>query len=92
MFILAATRGWTGVGSPQLTSRSNRDDGGLDDRIVPCKVAIVVPSTLEFEYARMYQADAAETQLESRVFYSRSEALVWLESERQGCLAQDDRT
>ena len=65
---------------------------GLDDRIGPCKVAIVVPSTLEFEYARMYQADAAETQLESRVFYSRSEALVWLESERQGGLAQDDLT
>ena len=34
---------------------------------------------LTFGYARMYELHAAETQLHSRVFYSRDDALKWLD-------------
>ena len=52
----------------------------LDERIGRSKVAILVPNPLTFGYARMYELHAAETQLHSRVFYSRDEALGWLEA------------
>ena len=54
----------------------------LDDRIGPSKVAIVVPNPLAFGYARMYELHAARAQVESQVFYSRNEALAWLETMR----------
>jgi hypothetical protein len=54
----------------------------LDDRFGNSKVAIVVASTLSFGYARMYELHAAETQLHSRVFYSRGDGLAWLDAER----------
>jgi hypothetical protein len=60
----------------QATLMSN-----LDERIGPCKVAIVVPSTLEFGFARMYQSHTAETQVQAEVFYSRDDALAWLAAE-----------
>ena len=50
----------------------------LDDRIGTSRVAILVPNPLTFGYARMYELHAAETQLHSRVFYSRDDALKWL--------------
>lgn len=55
---------------------------GLDERIGASKIAIVVPNALAFGWARMYELSAAPAQAESRVFYSRSEALGWLESQR----------
>ncbi len=55
---------------------------GLDERIGASKVAIVVPNALAFGWARMYQLSTTNTQVESRVFYSRSEGLAWLESLR----------
>ncbi len=54
----------------------------LDDRIGASRVAIVVPSSLAYGYARMYQAHTTETQVDSQVFYTRTEALAWLESQR----------
>lgn len=54
----------------------------LAEQLGPSKVAIVVPTPLTFGYARMYEHHAAEAQLESRVFYSRRDALAWLESNR----------
>ena len=54
----------------------------LAQRLGPSKVAIVVPTPLTFGYARMYEHHAAESQVDSRVFYSRRDALAWLESER----------
>jgi hypothetical protein len=36
----------------------------------------------------MYEHHAAETQLHSRVFYSRRDALAWLESERSSVETQ----
>jgi hypothetical protein len=50
----------------------------LDERIGTSRVAILVPNPLTFGYARMYELHAAETQLHSRVFYSRDDALMWL--------------
>lgn len=50
----------------------------LDERIGTSRVAILVPNPLTFGYARMYELHAAETQLHSRVFYSRDDALKWL--------------
>lgn len=62
----------------------------LDERIGPCKVAIVVPSTLEFGFARMYQAHSTQTQVDSQVFYSKADALAWLESEREAGFASSN--
>jgi hypothetical protein len=42
---------------------------------------MVVPSTLEFGFARMYQSHTAETQVHAQVFYSRDDALAWLEEQ-----------
>jgi hypothetical protein len=61
---------------------------GLSEKLGPSKVAIVVPTPLTFGYARMYEHHAAETQLHSRVFYSRRDALAWLESERSSAESQ----
>jgi hypothetical protein len=54
----------------------------LDERIGPSKVAIVVPTPLAFGFARMYELYTERAQVTSKVFYSRSEALKWLESQR----------
>lgn len=54
----------------------------LAERLGPTTVAIVVPTPLTFGYARMYEHHASETQLDTRVFYSRRDALEWLESKR----------
>ncbi len=54
----------------------------LAGRLGRSKVAIVVPTPLTFGYARMYEHYAAETELESRVFYSRRDAVAWLDSHR----------
>ena len=54
---------------------------GLDSRIGPSWIAMVVPSTLEFGFARMYQAHTTETQAQAEVFYSRQAALAWLEAQ-----------
>jgi hypothetical protein len=50
----------------------------LDEQIGPSNVAIACSSPLAFGYSRMYEAHAAPAQVRSCVFYSRSEALVWL--------------
>jgi hypothetical protein len=50
----------------------------LDERIGESRVAIVVPNSLTFGFARMYEQRAARARLRSRVFYSRAEALAWL--------------
>jgi hypothetical protein len=55
----------------------------LNERIGPSKVAIVVPTPLAFGFARMYELHAEPAEVTSKVFYSRSEALEWLESERE---------
>lgn len=55
---------------------------GLDGQIGPSKFAIVVPSALAFGWARMYELSAGGAQSESSPFYSRSEALAWLETHR----------
>ncbi|MGH3071818.1 MAG: hypothetical protein ACRDNB_06055 [Gaiellaceae bacterium] len=52
----------------------------LDARIGPARVAIVVPNSLTFGYARMYELYADDAQVRSQVFYSRDEALGWLAS------------
>ena len=62
---------------------------GLAEQLGRSKVAIVVPTPLTFGYARMYEHHAVETQLESRVFYSRRDALAWLESERSSLGSQN---
>jgi hypothetical protein len=52
------------------------------DRLIgPSRVAIVVPDSLTFGYARMYELYADDAQLCSRVFYSRAEAVSWLVAE-----------
>ena len=48
---------------------------------------IVVPTPLAFGYARMYELHAAETQIHSRVVYTRTDGLAWLDAKRQ---AQED--
>jgi hypothetical protein len=55
----------------------------LEERLGPCKLAIVVPTALAFGYARMYELHAAETQVHSRVVYTRDEGLAWLDAKRQ---------
>ena len=55
----------------------------LEERLGPCKLAIVVPTALAFGYARMYELHTAETQIHSRVFYTRDEGLAWLQAKRQ---------
>jgi hypothetical protein len=54
---------------------------GLDARIGPSWIAMVVPSTLEFGFARMYQSHTTETQAQAEVFYTRHAALAWLEAQ-----------
>lgn len=53
----------------------------LNEWIGASTVAIVVPTPLAFGFARMYELHAAPAQVQSRVFYSRSDALTWLESQ-----------
>jgi hypothetical protein len=53
----------------------------LDDQLGPCHVAIVVPDVLAFGFGRLWELHTAETQLHSRVFYDRDEALAWLEAQ-----------
>jgi hypothetical protein len=59
----------------------------LDAQIGPSRAAIVVPDPLTFGFARMYEQEAEAAQVRSKVFYSRSEALDWLQSERGDDLA-----
>jgi hypothetical protein len=54
----------------------------LDDEIGSSRVAIVVPDPLTFGFARMYELQAADAQVRSRVFYGRSDALTWLQEQR----------
>ena len=54
----------------------------------PAKLAMIAPSTLVFGLARMWEAYIdSRTSIESRVFYSRAEAVDWLESKRVARLA-----
>jgi hypothetical protein len=53
----------------------------LDEQIGPSRVAIVVPNSLTFGFARMYEQSADAAQVRSKVFYSRSEAIAWLEAD-----------
>ena len=55
----------------------------LEERLGQCKLAIVVPTALAFGYARMYELHAAETQVHSRVVYTRDEGLAWLDGNRE---------
>ena len=55
----------------------------LEQRLGPCKLAIVVSTALAFGYARMYELHAAETQVHSRVVYTRDEGLAWLDGNRE---------
>jgi hypothetical protein len=55
---------------------------GLNGQIGASKIAIVVPNALAFGWARMYELSAQAAQAESNVFYSRSDALAWLELQR----------
>lgn len=59
----------------------------LDDQIGPSRAAIVVPNPLTFGFARMYEQEAETAQVRSKVFYSRNEALDWLQSEPEDNLA-----
>ena len=59
----------------------------LEEELGPCKLAIVVPTPLAFGYARMYELHTAETQIHSRVVYTRTDGLAWLDAKRQ---AQED--
>ena len=54
----------------------------LDHKIGASKTAIIVPSPVTFGFARMSQAFGESAALEAGVFYSRSEALEWLASQR----------
>jgi hypothetical protein len=51
-----------------------------DEQIGPSRIAIVVANPLMFGFARMYELHAEESQVRSKVFYSHSDALSWLES------------
>jgi hypothetical protein len=53
-----------------------------DQQIGASRVAIVVPDPLTFGFARMYELHAEPAQVRSKVFYSRSDALTWLEERR----------
>ena len=53
----------------------------LDEQIGPSKVAIVVPNPLTFGFARMYELQAGSAQVQSHVFYARSDAITWLEDQ-----------
>jgi hypothetical protein len=55
-------------------------DGVLsrDDLIGASVVAVVASDSLTFGLARMWEAFTATSQLRSRIFYSRDEALAWL--------------
>jgi hypothetical protein len=75
------------IDASKLTGADVRAQAGVV-KLGPSKVAIVVPTPLTFGYARMYEHHAAETQLHSRVFYSRRDALAWLESERSSVETQ----
>ncbi len=55
----------------------------LEEKLGPCKLAIVVPTPLAFGYARMYELHTAETQIHSRVMYNRNDGLAWLDAKRQ---------
>lgn len=55
----------------------------LEEELGPCKLAIVVPTPLAFGYARMYELHTAETQIHSRVVYTRTDGLAWLDTKRQ---------
>jgi hypothetical protein len=55
----------------------------LEEELGPCKLAIVVPTPLAFGYARMYELHTAETQIHSRVVYTRTDGLAWLDAKRQ---------
>ena len=61
----------------------------LEEELGPCKLAIVVPTPLAFGYARMYELHTAETQIHSRVVYTRIDGLAWLDAKRQ---AQERRS
>jgi hypothetical protein len=50
----------------------------LDEQIGSSRAAIVVPDSLTFGFARMYEHHAEAAQVRSKVFYSRSDALAWL--------------
>jgi hypothetical protein len=50
-----------------------------DEQIGPSRVAIVVPNPLMFGFARMYELHAERSRAQSKVFYSHSDALSWLE-------------
>jgi hypothetical protein len=55
----------------------------LEQELGPCTVAIVVATPLAFGYARMYELHTAETQIHSRVVYTRNDGLAWLDAKRQ---------
>ena len=55
----------------------------LEEELGPCKLAIVVPTPLAFGYARMYELHTAETQVHSRVVYTRKDGLAWLDAKRE---------
>jgi hypothetical protein len=53
----------------------------LDEQLGTSRVAIVVPNPVTFGYARMYELLAEPARVQSRVFYSRSDAIAWLKSQ-----------
>lgn len=61
----------------------------LEEELGACKLAIVVPTPLAFGYSRTYELHTAETQIHSRVVYTRNDGLAWLDAKRQ---AQEERS
>jgi len=56
----------------------------LGVEIGPSAVAVVVPNTLAFGFVRMGEMQANQPGLTVRIFYSRAEAVEWLESHGSG--------
>ena len=60
----------------------------LSEQIGPSKLAIIVAGPASFGFARMWEFFLGDrAAIESRVFYSRADAVEWLESERVARLA-----
>ena len=62
----------------------------LNDKIGASRTAIIVPSPVTFGLARMSQAFGESAEIEAAVFYSRSEAVEWLASQRSLAGSQPD--
>ena len=68
----------------EVTNDAVEQVGELSERMArgtPFKTAVIAPGDLPFGLARMYEALAAESPEEVRVFRDAARALAWLELE-----------